>query len=500
MKVFIVGGGPGDEELISLKAIESIEKSDVIIYDHLIPQSLIKFAKKDCILEYVGKQPGKHTISQDEINSLILKYSKEGKTVVRLKGGDPFIFGRGGEECEFLHQNGIEFEVIPGVSSVYAAPAYAGIPLTHRDYVSAFAVITGSEDPEKENLSIDWKSLRNFGTLVFLMGVKNLKKIVDKLSEEGWDPSTPCAIIEDGTTPLQKVVTGEICNIVKKAEESSVKPPSVLVIGDVVKLRDKIKWFEKKALFGKKVVVTRAEGDAESLSKLLKREGAYTIEFPTIKVIPSDEKWIEKTVSQIVKGRKIDFAIFTSKNGVKFFFEQLNKLNGDSRRLSGIAICAVGKSTELELKKYGISADIVPEKYTTEELLKEIMKYRIRGKQIVTFRSDISYTDFEEKLRKKGAKVRRVETYRIVEAAPDEKLISEVMSADILTFTSSSSVENFVKIVGNTDILKNKITACIGEVTANAIRRFGAEPTVVSDVSTMEHLVKKLCDYLKSNG
>ncbi|MBW2671237.1 MAG: uroporphyrinogen-III C-methyltransferase, partial [Deltaproteobacteria bacterium] len=329
-KVYLVGAGPGDPELITLKGLECIKNADVIIYDYLASPGLLKHAREHAEIIYVGKKGGDHTLSQDRINALIAEKAQKGFTVTRLKGGDPFIFGRGGEEAEVLIDARIPFEIIPGVTSAIAAPAYAGIPLTHRKFTSTIAFVTGHEDPSKAESSIDWEAIaRGIGTIVFLMGVKNLPHITDRLMHHGMPPETPVALVRWGTTPKQTTVSGTLATIVERTKAAGLKPPAIIVVGHVVKLREKMQWFETRPLMGKCIVVTRAREQASDLVKRLSDLGAECLECPTIKVSPpEDVKPLDRAIENL---SSYDWLIFTSVNGVNFFFERLFQKNKDVR-------------------------------------------------------------------------------------------------------------------------------------------------------------------------
>ena len=320
-KVYIIGAGPGDAGLITLKGIDCLGEADVVIYDYLVSKDILKHARDDARFIYAGKQGGAHTLSQWQINDLLVKEAKAGNTVARLKGGDPFIFGRGGEEAEKLAVSGIPFEIVPGVTSAIAVPAYAGIPLTYRGFTSTVTFVTGHEDPTKDKSDIDWTALSRIGTLVFLMGVKNIEKIANELQNNGMSAETPAALIRWGTTPRQQILTSTLANISMLAKELKFAPPAILVVGKVVDLRDTLNWYDSKPLFGKGVVITRPERQADDLAELLLEEGANPIGFPTIKIVPPPD-WSELDAA-IKNLEDYDWLIFTSANGVSFFFERL---------------------------------------------------------------------------------------------------------------------------------------------------------------------------------
>ncbi|HDI78257.1 MAG TPA: uroporphyrinogen-III C-methyltransferase, partial [Desulfobacteraceae bacterium] len=356
-KVILIGAGPGDPGLITLKALKAIREADVIIYDNLSNRDLLGNAKAGAEIIYAGKEAGRHTMKQKKINNLMIEKANSGLMVVRLKGGDPFIFGRGGEEAEALSKAGIEFEIISGISSAIAVPAYAGIPLTHREYASTVTFITGHEDPKKDHSMISWQALaKSSGTLVFLMGVGRLKEICQRLIKEGMSADTPTALIEKGTLPEQRCVAGSLKDISRKAETSNIRPPAIVIIGDVVRLRNKIRWFENRPLFGKTILVTRPKGQIEGLATPLEELGAKCIRFPLIEIRPID-RW--EGLDRII--RRIDrynWIIFTSVNGVKIFFDRLYYNGFDIRELSDAKIAAIGPATAKGLRDVGIIADL----------------------------------------------------------------------------------------------------------------------------------------------
>ncbi|MEE8419194.1 MAG: uroporphyrinogen-III C-methyltransferase, partial [Dehalococcoidales bacterium] len=364
-KVYLVGAGPGDPDLISVKGVNCLKRADTVIYDRLLDERLLEMAPPGAERIYVGKAAGEHTLPQDKINRLLVDKGKEGKTVVRLKGGDPFVLGRGGEEGEALKQNGIPFEIVPGITSAVAVPAYAGIPVTHRGMSSSFAVITGHEEPGKETSSINWENLATgVDTLVFLMGLKNLPEIAARLTEFGRPADTPVAVIKDGTRPGQVTVTGRLDNITDIVREARLTSPAIIVVGEVVGLREKLGWFDNRPLSGKRVLVTRARRQASALSKLLAEKGARPVELPAIDILPLQNT--SELDGAILDLSNYDWIIFTSVNGVSAFWERLRELKLDSRALSGLKTGAIGPATAEALEAVGIIADFIPQTYTGE--------------------------------------------------------------------------------------------------------------------------------------
>ncbi len=498
-KVYIIGAGPGDAGLITLKGIECLNEADVVIYDYLVSKDLLKYARSDARLIYAGKQGGAHTLSQWQINDLLAREAKAGNIVARLKGGDPFIFGRGGEEAEKLAENKIPFEIVPGVTSAIAVPAYAGIPLTHRGLTSTVAFVTGHEDPTKEKSDIDWQALAQIGTLVFLMGVKNIEKIVGKLQDNGKSPKTPVALIRWGTTPRQEILEGTLINIVKLAKECKFAPPAILVVGEVVALRDTLQWFDSKPLFGKGVVITRPEKQADDLAKLLIKEGANPIHFPTIKIVPPPS-W-RKLDAAIKKLEDYDWLIFTSANGVAYFFERLLAKKKDIRDLKSIKICCIGPATAQQVANKGIKVDLVPEKYISEGILKSFSKKNVKGEKFLLVRAAEARDVLPEGLKKHGASVDVATAYVTVNSEKKKNELEELFEknqVDVITFTSSSTVSNFIKIMGSGFKLpKNVKIACIGPVTAVAAQKAGFSVDIHQEEYTMEGLVRALIEFFK---
>ncbi len=490
-KVYLTGAGPGAKDLISLKAIEKIKIADVIIYDYLANNKFLDFAKKDAEIIYVGKQGGCHTLKQEEINKLIIQKAKEGKNVVRLKGGDPYIFGRGGEETEELVEEKIEFEVIPGITAASAATAYAGIPLTHRDFTASVAFITGHEREDSEYSKIHWdKIATGIGTIVFYMGVKNLPYIVEKLIENGRTPETPVALIRWGTMPYQETVTGTLSNIVDIVKEKNLKPPAIIVVGEVVKLRKKLRWFDTKPLFGKKIIVTRAREQASTLVEILEEEGAYVIEFPTIEIVePEDYSELDKAIKNI---KTYDWLIFTSVNGVKFFLNRLKYHKKDVRVLDGINICAIGPKTAETFEKFGIIPDFIPEKYQAEYIIEGLEKIGINGKKFLLPRAKVAREILPKKIRELGGDIDVVTVYetKMPDTKKDEVIdMLKNNEIDYITFTSSSTVKNFIEMIENKiELLKNVKLVSIGPITSDTIKSFGLIPSIEAKKYTIEGL------------
>jgi len=501
-KVYLVGSGPGDPGLLTLKAKECIEKADVVVYDYLANRVFLEYARKGAELIYVGKEGGRHTMSQDNINSLIVSKARQGLNVVRLKGGDPFIFGRGGEEALELVKAGISFEVVPGVTSAIAVPAYAGIPLTHRDFTATVAFITGHEDPAKETSGIAWDKLATgIGTLVFLMGVGNLAKIAASLMEHGRSPDTPVAVIRAGTVPGQRTITGSLGNIADKAKKENIKPPAIIVVGDVVSLRKELNWFEQRPLFGKRIVVTRARDQASDFMALLADLGAECVEFPTIEVIPPlSWKELDRAIGSV---ESYQWLVFTSVNGVKYFFDRLEDSGQDVRNLKGIRIAAIGPKTADAVRRKGVKPDLVPEEYRAEAVVDAFRKHRVEGLRILLPRAAEAREVLPQELEMMGATVEVVEAYRTVKPEGDKDEIRAMLGkGDIhmVTFTSSSTVNNFMEMFeGESEQLlkwmKKVTVACIGPVTAKTAEQRGLSVRITPPDYTIEALAKAIVDY-----
>lgn len=491
-KVFLVGAGPGDEGLITVKGLKCIQKADVIVYDNLVNSGLLSHSKKSAEMIYVGKKVNNHTLSQEEINLLLVEKANENKYVVRLKGGDPFIFGRGGEEALELIKNNIPFEVVPGVSSSYAALAYSGIPVTHRGVSSSFHVITGHEDPMKEKSDLDYKLLAGLsGTLVFLMGLNSLSKIVLALVKYGKPIDTAVAIVTKGTTPNQKVITGTLEDIEEKSKDADY--PSIIVIGKVVELRDVLCWFEKKPLFGRKILVTRSRNQASVLSEKIEELGGVAVEFPTIEIVPnSDENQLKHMFTTL---NNYNWLVFTSVNGVEIFFSKLREYNFDIRNLGQAKICAIGEATKQELEKYCLKVDFVPEEYVAEAVIEGLKSRLSAGDRILIPRAEVAREILPEKLKEFGVSVDVVGLYQTqIPYSSKEMLIDNILEADTITFTSSSTVSNFVEILGkgNLNLLKEKTIACIGPVTKQTAIDAGINVDKMAKKYTIEGLVEAI--------
>ena len=501
-KVCLVGAGPGDPGLLTVRGREYLSDADVVIYDYLANRALLEDAGDQAELIYVGKKRGCHTMSQEQINDIIIDRARKGQIVVRLKGGDPFIFGRGGEEAEELVKAGVEFEVVPGVTSAIAVPAYAGIPLTHRDYTSTVAFITGHEDPGKEGSDIAWdKVATGAGTLVFVMGVGSLPLIAENLMAHGRSPETPVAVIYRGTVPEQRTLVGKLQDIGRLARGNDIKPPAIIVVGEVVRLRDELNWFETKPLFGKRIVVTRPAEQAGGFLKGLSRLGAECIEFPTIKVVPPDA-WdaFDRAIDDL---ENYQWLLFTSVNGVRCFLRRLEFLGKDVRDLKGIKIGAIGPKTAGLWRDMGIKPDLMPDEYRAEAVVECFKRHEIKGLKILLPRAYEARAVLPEELRKMGAEVDVVPAYRTVKPDSDIDKLREMLikkTVHMITFTSSSTVTNFVEMFKADgprlqEWMSHVAVACIGPITAETARENGFSANLVPSEYTIEGLTHTIVDY-----
>lgn len=473
-KVFLVGAGPGDYKLLTLKGLECVKKADVIVYDRLANDKILKWAREDCEFIYVGKKSKYHTKTQDEINEIIAEEALSGKVVTRLKGGDPYVFGRGGEEGEFLLQKGVDFEVVPGITSAIGGLCYAGIPITHRDFASSFHVITGHLKEEEKELN--WNALAKLeGTLVFLMGIANLQSICSNLIKEGKDSKTPVAIVNWAARPYQKVVSGTLEDIYDIAMEANIQPPSLIVVGGVVSLRDKLNFYEQKPLFGKNIIVTRARTQSSRLLDIINDLGGNAIEVPAIKIKEVENNGLDKAIENI---KDYTTLVFTSENAVEIFFNKLFSLNKDIRSLSNLKIACIGNATAKAVKEKGIIADFVPEKFVAESLLELLKENLTKEDKVLIPRAKEARELLVDGL-KEICFVDEVKIYETLKEDSNKEDIFDILKKDnelFITFTSSSTVKNFVEIIGkeNLALLKGKAKlVSIGPVTSKTIEGFG---------------------------
>ncbi len=495
-----MGAGPGDPKLITLRGKELLSSADTIIYDYLANPALLTFAKETAETIYVGKKGGARSeLHQDHINHLMIEAAKAGKQVVRLKGGDPFIFGRGGEETEALATANIPFEIIPGVSAAIGVPAYAGIPLTHRDMASSLAIITGHEDPTKKENHIHWDHLATGSdTLVFLMGMGNLVEIMTQLIAHGRNPETPVALIQWGTYPYQKTVIGTVATIFEKAQQEGIRPPVTMVVGEVVTLRNEMNWFESRPLFGRRILVTRARDKAFEFADQLSLHGAEVVLFPTIKIMPPPNYAdLDSAIRQV---EQYNTLLFTSVNGVESFFRRLTFLGYDVRILKGISICAIGPRTRDAITHLGLLCDFIPSEFTAEGVLEALDKRGIAGKRFLLPRAMQAREVLPETIREKGGQIDVVTAYQAI--SPEENDIKKTWCKgpiDMVTFASASTVRNFMKKVNPEiqEILNKSAVACIGPITAKAAVECGLRVDVVAPEYTFAALTESIVQYYR---
>jgi len=491
-KVYLVGAGPGDPKLITLRGLELIKGADIIIYDYLVSNNLLNFAGKDTELIYVGKQASCHELPQADINALLVKKAAEKEVIVRLKGGDPFIFGRGGEEAEFLAEHGIEFEIVPGVTSAISAPAYAGIPLTHREYASTVAFITGHEDASKKKSTIRWDAIaKGCDTLVFLMGIKNLQNIKENLIKAGKDPDTPACVIQWGTLPEQKVVPGSLKEIDILAKTEGIKPPGIIVVGNVTRLRGRLNWFEKKPLFGIKIAITRPPHQSAKLGSMLAEKGAHVIYIPTIEIEPIDPN--EALLESLQKIRSYYCIIFTSVNGASIFFNNLFKTGMDTRILHGIKILPIGDATASFLKSVGIIPDLIPEQFTSEGIIQALKGLNVKGNAFLLPRAKDARDVVVDYINNHGGTCHVVPLYKTTLPVTPALLTEK---PDIITFTSSSTVNNFLKIY-NRKALNNTLIASIGPITTETLQKNNINVHIESRKHDIKGLTEAIEQYMK---
>lgn len=503
-KVYLVGAGPGDPGLITVRGKYLLEKAEVLVYDYLASKKLLKYVPKDATFIYAGKRGGvKHTHTQDEINQMLVDHAKAGKIVVRLKGGDPFIFGRGGEEVQELYKAGVPFEVVPGVTSATAAATYAGIPITHREHTASVAFLTGHEDPTKENSNIDWSKLATgAGTLVIYMGIKNLPTIVENLIKHGRDPKTPVAVVRWASTPEQRSVVGNLETIVNIVKEANITPPSLIIIGEVVKLKESVDWYEKRPLFGRKIIVTRTREQASELVAGLEESGANCLEYSTINIEPAES--YDVFDSELERINEYHWIIFTSLNGVKYFFERLYSRGMDARDLKGPDIAVIGKSTADYLLTFGVNADLIPNVYTGEGLAESLLDQGVEGRNILIPRALQAREILPETLRGAGAQVTVAPVYRNVPPKGRKEALRaelEEGAVDMITFTSSSTVRNFLTMVDAVDnaelqqLLKGVKIAAIGPITAKTVTDNGLRVDIQPQEHTIPAMVREIVDF-----
>ena len=476
MTVFLVGAGPGDPGLLTVRAREVLARADVVLYDRLIPAEALEGVSEGAELVDVGKQGGGPQVPQERTNALLLEHGRTGRTVVRLKGGDPFVFGRGGEEALLLREAGIPFEVVPGVTAGIAAPAYAGIPVTHRDLASGVAFVTGHEDPGKPETALDWPALAAFpGTLVFYMGVRALPRIASQLVAAGRPASQPVAVVEQGTLPGQKTLLAELGDVAERAVEAGVRAPAVTVVGEVAALRDRLGWLETRPLHGRTVAVTRARAQASALAARLRDLGAAVVEAPAIRIRPLP--------AELPDPQDYDLLCVTSPNGAERLFDHLR----DARALAGVTVAAIGPGTARALRGRGVEPDVVPERAVAEGLVDALAGFPVRRALVV--RAAEGREVLPDALRSRGAEVDVVALYETVAEPLDPAAREAARRADWILFTSASSVRFFAAAGGS---LEGPRLASIGPATSDALREHGTEPDLEAQPHTPDGLVDAL--------
>ncbi len=496
--VVLTGGGPGDADLITLAGVDWLKRADTVIYDRLSAERLLEICRHDTEKIYVGKQPGRPAVSQDEINAILIKKCDEGRLVVRLKGGDPLIFGRGGEEAAALAEAGMPYRIVPGVTAAAAAAAFAAIPLTDRRFASTVTLVTGHEDPAKTESNIDYDALAKLDTLVFYMGVGRLGEIAERLIRAGRSPDTLAAVVQDAATPHQRTIVAALADIAGKAEEAGIRPPALTIVGDVVSLRNELSWFEQLPLFGRTILVTRTRQQTSELSEKLRALGADVIEAPTIEIQPPDDT--AKIDAALERLGDFDWLALTSPNGAEALMARLAALNMDARSLAGVKIAAIGPATAEVLWRRSIKADLIPDEFTTAAMGEALVAAGAGAGRVLLARADIAGDALGDTLRAAGAEVEEIAIYRTARPAALPQRAVEALRAgviDWITFTSSSTVENFLSLLasaGDVNLSAVKLAA-IGPVTAETLSAAGLTPTVVARPHTIAGLAEAIVSY-----
>ena len=492
-RVYLVGAGPGDPGLLTLRGRDCLARADVVVYDRLVPERILDEAPAAAERIYVGKEPGRHTLRQDDINALLVRHATLGRTVVRLKGGDPFVFGRGGEEALALADAGVPFEIVPGVTAGAAAPACAGIPVTHRDLAGAVAFVTGHEADEREESRINWNALAaSSGTLVFYMGVANLGSLCENLTAHGLAANTPAAAVQGGTTSEQRVIVGTVQTLPERARLAGLAPPAVIVIGEVVLLRERLAWFEHRPLFGRRIVVTRARAQARDLADRLESLGAAVLLCPAIRIEPpADPAPLRSALKDL---ERFDWVLFTSANAVEAIFAALAATGRDARAFSGVRVAVMGSATAERLARFGIRADLVPETFTTDGLVESLAaRASLQGAAVLVPRADVAPRTLVERLAAHGALVAELTAYRTVADNRGVEAVTEGLARDALdwlTFTSGSTVRHFFAAVAPEVVRRSRARlASIGPSTSQALRDLDLAPDAEAEPHTTDGLV-----------
>lgn len=493
-RVALVGAGPGDPGLLTLRAAELLRSADVLLYDALASDPIVALAPAGCERIFVGKRAGKQAMEQAEIEALLIAQAKRGRRVVRLKGGDPFVFGRGGEEAEALRSAGVDFEVAPGVSSALAVPAYAGIPVTHREYATSFTVFTGHEDPAKPASTLDWGKLADpHRTLVALLATAHISEIAKQLIERGLCATTPVAVIQDGTRPNQRTVVGTLATIAADVAGAKVGAPAIVVIGEVVALRERLRWFDTGALFGKRVLITRTGQQSATFARALLERGAEPIVAPAIAIEPPDDA--SATTRALDELDSFAWIVFTSQNAVEAFFTALDAREWDARALGATKVAAIGERTAERLRSFGVRADAVPAEFVAEEVARLVIGASRGGDRVLLFRAQDARDVLPRMLEAAGLHVSVVAAYKTVTPS-DPDFIHRAQRANVLTFTSASTVRGFAALLGGNaaavQLAQDKCVACIGPITSAAAREIGLHVGVVAERYTTAGLLDAL--------
>ena len=498
--VSLLGAGPGDPELITLRALRKLRRADVVLYDALVHPNLLAHARPDAERVFVGKRAGRASERQSSINARMIDAARRGHNVVRLKGGDPYLFGRGSEEAEALVEAGVPFDVVPGVPSPMAASAYTGISLTHRTLASSVAYVTATESVEKDESAHDWSKLASAAqTLVFFMGLRKLGSLMERLIEHGRAPSTPVAVVSNASLPTQRTVIGTLADIAERVREAGLEMPALTIVGSVVSLHAQLCWFEKLPLFGKRVLITRPEGQSEDMADALREAGAEPLELPTVRIVPPSDP--ARFAHHVLRAGTYDWAIFTSINGVDAFFEVLDRNGLDARALGGVKVAAIGPATRAALARHGVRADVMPDEYRGEAVAEAIsqLQRELSGARILIARAEVAREVLPEMLRARGAEVDVVPAYRTLAATAEQfaaiRARLEAGTIDVSAFTSSSTVERLVEGLGagGSALLARTCVAAIGPITAETAARLGLPAQVVAQEYTAPGLVRALC-------
>jgi uroporphyrinogen III methyltransferase/synthase len=506
-RVSLLGAGPGDPELITARALRRLSEADIVLYDALVHPEMLRHARPDAELVFVGKRAGRASERQVLINERLIAEARAGKSVARLKGGDPYLFGRGSEEAEALAEAGVPFEVVPGVASPMAASAYTGISLTHRDMASSVAYVTATESVEKDESAHDWSKLATATqTLVMFMGLRKLDSLMERLIEHGRAPGTPAAVVSCASLASQRTVVGTVATIADQVRDADLAMPALTIVGEVVSLREHLRWFDMLPLFGKRVLITRPDGQADSMVRALRDAGAEPIELPSVQIVPpADPQRLERHVRDL---RSYNWLVFTSVNGVRAFFQTLQACGADSRALGSLAVAAIGPATRDALLAHGIRADVVPDEFRGEQVAEAMLAQAgsLQGKRVLLPRAEVAREALPELLRAAGAEVDVVPAYRTLPAS--EARLAEIRTrlkdgtVDIATFTSSSTVERLVEGLGADaqSLLSGVTIAAIGPITAQTVARLGLNAHVVADAYTADGLVTALIRYARETN